>query len=91
MLAGGDNYLKAINDTVSARGETINIIFQEDLEPLKIVSNFLYEHPSILIIDDDYLFPNTLSVLDIICRFNKKTRIIFSTSSTSIKLGKQVN
>ncbi len=91
MLAGGDNYLRAIIEEVKANSESVTFFLHTDFEPLKILSDFLTVQPAILIIDDDHFSPNTFSILDSICRFNKKTRIIFTTSSTSIELGKKVS
>lgn len=91
MLIGGDNYLGAIIEKVNTLDEEVTTLLQKDFEPLDIISDFLTERPSILIIDDDSLSPNTLSVLDTICRLNKGTKIIFLTSSTSIELGRKVS
>lgn len=91
MLIGGDNYLGAIIEQIGTPGEEVIILFQNDFEPLKIISDFLIERPSVLIIDDDSLSPNTFSIIDTICRLNERTRIIFITSSTSIELGRQIS
>lgn len=91
MLASGDSYLKATIENVVEQNTNVSFICQDDFEPVKILSNFLNEQPSILIIDDDYLSPSTLSVLESIYKLNKKSKIIFTTSDVSIELGKQVS
>lgn len=91
MLIGGDNFLGAIIEKLNTHDGSVITLLQNYYEPLKIISDFVTERPAIVIIDDDYLFPNTLSVLDTLCRLNKGTRIIFTTSSTSIELGRQVS
>jgi response regulator of citrate/malate metabolism len=91
MLIGGDNYQGAIIEKVSLQNEGVTTLFYNHTDPVKIISDFITERPSILIIDDDFLSPNTLSLLDVICRHNEGTRIIFTTSDTSIELGRQVS
>ena len=91
MLASGDSYLKATIENIVEQNSNVSFIFQDDFEPVKILSNFLNEQPSILIIDDDYLTPGTLSILESIYKLNKKSKIIFTTSDVSIELGKQVS
>lgn len=91
MLIGGDNYQGAIIEKVSLQEEGVTTLFYNHFDPVKIISDFITERPSILIIDDDFLSPNTLSLLDAICRHNEGTRIIFTTSDTSIELGRQVS
>ncbi len=48
-------------------------------------------NPSILIIDDDFLHPETVHVLKSIRKVNKSIRIIFVTSNASIDLGKEIS
>ena len=44
-----------------------------------------------LIVDDDFLTPNTVQVLTSIRKLNNNMKIIFVTSDASIELGKKVS
>jgi DNA-binding NarL/FixJ family response regulator len=66
-------------------------VLREGKDPLDVMSTICEANPSLLIIDDDFLRPNTVHILQSIRKVNKKINIIFCTSNTSIDLGKQVS
>lgn len=66
-------------------------IYEADSDPVKVLSNILSIQPSVLIIDDDYMSPNSVSVLESIKKVNDKIKIIFVTSDSGIELGKAVS
>jgi len=67
------------------------IIYNSDPNPLNVVS-FVYENnPSSLIIDDDYLKPNSAQIIETIRKVHKNLVIVFTTSDHSLKLGKEVS
>ena len=55
------------------------------------LSNFLSGKPSVLIVDDDYLKPNSVEILESIRNVNKEMKIIFASSDSSLELGKKVS
>jgi len=71
-------------------GEQLTI-YNSDPNPLNVVS-FVYENnPSSLIIDDDYLKPNSAQIIETIRKVHKNLAIVFTTSDHSLKLGKEVS
>ena len=79
-----------VNDIEKSKDDSV-AIYKEDSDPMKVLSNILSVQPSVLIIDDDYLSPNTVSVLESVRSVNNKIKIIFVTSDSSIELGKAVS
>ncbi len=66
-------------------------IYNESKNPLDVMSTVCASNPSLLIIDDDFLKPDTVHILKSIRKVNKNIGIIFCTSNTSIDLGKEVS
>lgn len=67
------------------------IVYNEATKPLDVLTFIYTETPSTLIIDDDYLVPNSVAIIDSIRKVNKEVKIIFVTSDTSIDLGKKIS
>jgi DNA-binding NarL/FixJ family response regulator len=65
--------------------------YNESKDPLDVMSVVCEANPSLLIIDDDFLAPETVHVLKAIRKVNRSLAIIFCTSNTSIDLGKEVS
>ena len=91
LLISEDNLLQTIVKNFGESFDISTIIYDDDSKPIKILSRFLEEQPSVIIVDDDYLSPNSVAVIDSIRKVNKKTKIIFATSDSSIELGKKVS
>ena len=66
-------------------------IYNESKDPLDVMSTVCEANPSLLIVDDDFLAPETVHVLKSIRKVNRSIDIIFCTSNTSIELGKEVS
>ena len=91
LLISEDNSLKTIVTKFGDNSDISVIIHDDDSNPIKVLSNYLSLQPSVIIIDDDYLAPNTVPILESMRKVNKKTKIIFATSDSSIELGKKVS
>ena len=91
LLISEDNLLQTIVKNFGENSDVSTIIYSNDSKPIKVLSYFLEEQPSVTIVDDDYLAPNSLAVIDSIRKVNKKTKIIFATSDSSIELGKKIS
>ena len=59
--------------------------------PLDIMSQICSTNPSILILDDDFINPNSVHLLSSVKKVNPKLSIIFITSNTSLELGREIN
>jgi response regulator of citrate/malate metabolism len=66
-------------------------IYNESKDPLDVMSTVCEINPSLLIIDDDFLAPETVHILKSIRKVNRGIDIIFCTSNASIDLGKEVS
>lgn len=67
------------------------ITFCSTTDPLDIMSQVCTVNPSILILDDDFINPNSVHLLNSIKKVNPKLSVIFLTSNTSLDLGRQIN
>lgn len=65
--------------------------FCSTTDPLDIMSQVCSVNPSILILDDDFINPNSVHLLNSIKKVNPKLSVIFLTSNTSLDLGRQIN
>ena len=66
-------------------------IFSEKADALEIMSHVCTIHPKLLIIDDDFIKPNTAKVLNAIRKVNQNVNIIFITSDSGIEIGREVS
>lgn len=67
------------------------MIYNESKDPLDVMSTVCEVNPSLLIIDDDFLAPETVHLLKSVRKVNRRIDIIFCTSDSSIDLGKEVS
>ena len=67
------------------------IILSSITDPLEIISQICSINPSVLILDDDLISPNSQRLLKSIKKVNPKLAIIFLTSNTSLELGRAIN
>lgn len=66
-------------------------IYNSNKNPLDIV-NFIYESkPSVLLIDDDFINPNSATLIGTLNKVRENLKIIFLTSNSSIELGKEIS
>ena len=81
------SYIKDFEENCNAS----TIIYNDEPNPIKILSFYLSIQPSAIIVDDDYLTPNSVTFIESVRKVNQKTKIIFTTSDSSIELGKQIS
>ena len=91
LLISEDILLQTIVKNFEESSDVSTTIYSNDSKPIKVLSCFLEEQPSVTIVDDDYLTPNSVAVIDSIRKVNKETKIIFATSDSSIELGKKIS
>ncbi len=66
-------------------------IYNSNKNPLDIVK-FIYESkPSVLLIDDDFINPNSATLIGTLNKVRENLKIIFLTSDSSIELGKEIS
>lgn len=67
------------------------LIFFENQNPLEILSFACNERPSLLILDDDFVSPNSAQIIKSIKNLCKNIAVIFITSDAGLDLGRQVS
>ena len=60
-------------------------------DPLDIMASVCSYKPALLILDDDFLQPNSAHILSSIRKVNEKINIIFITSDPGIELGRAIS
>lgn len=91
LLISNDVNLKFYSELSFNNSDQQIIIFNSTKDPLDIMSNTCSLNPSILILDDDFIEPNSEHLLNSIKKVNPKLSIIFITSNTSLNLGRKIN
>ena len=91
LLISEDSLLQSIVKSFGEHSDAFTTVYNDDPKPIKVLSNFLSRQPSVLIVDDDYLKPNSVEILESIRNVNKKMKIIFASSDSSLELGKKVS
>jgi len=66
-------------------------IDEQSADPLDVMSTVCTQSPPLLIVDDDYLSPNSAHILKSIKKINKEIKIIFLTSDPSVELGREIS
>ncbi len=91
LLISEDTLLQSIVKNFGENTQASTSVYNDDPKPIKVLSSFLSRQPSVLIVDDDFLKPNSVEILESIRNVNKKTKIIFASSDSSLELGKKVS
>ena len=91
LLISTDNLLQTFLEKNRNEEENHYLNFSASNDPLDIMSHVCSSNPSLLILDDDFITPNTEKLLSSIKKVNPKLPIIFITSNTSLELGRAIN
>jgi DNA-binding NarL/FixJ family response regulator len=67
------------------------VLFNHNNDPLEVISQIFSTHPSILILDDDFLSPSTVRLLESVRKVDTKLPIIILTSNNRLELGRSIN
>ena len=91
LIISVDQNLKSFSERNFNNPDFQIITYCSTTDPLDIMSQVCSTNPSILVLDDDFINPNTVHLLTSIKKVNPKLSIIFITSNTSIELGRQIH
>ena len=91
VTVSSDNSLIELIDKPEVKGQNQLIVYNKSKDLLDVASFIHTNHPSVLIIDDDFLKPDSAHLLKNIKKFNPDLAIIFITSDPGIELGKKVS
>jgi len=89
-VSSDTNIIKLI-DKPDVKGKNQLIIYNKSKDLLDVVSFIHTNHPSILIVDDDFLKPDSAHLLENVKKLNPDLAIVFITSDSGIELGKKVS
>lgn len=80
------NHLNTVSlpDSLSLR------FYEKTLNPLDVMSYVCSKKPSVVIMDDDCLLPETAHIIKSIKKVNKSIRLVFITSDSSVELGRTI-
>jgi len=90
VISSDDEMVNSLNG-FSGEIDCECIIYNHSNDPLDIVSEAISKNPTLLLLDDDFIAPNSAKVLESFKKLNPKLPIIFITSDLSIKLGRTIN
>jgi len=91
ITVSSDTSLIKLIDKPDVKGQNQLIVYNKSNDLLDVISFIHMNHPSILIVDDDFLKPDTAHLLKNVKKFNPDPAIIFITSDSGIELGKEVS
>lgn len=90
ITVSSDTNLIKLIDKPEVKGQNQLIVYDKSKDLLDVISFIHTNHPSILIVDDDFLKPDSAHLLKNVKKMNPDLAIIFITSDSSIELGKKV-
>ncbi len=91
LLISDDNYVIDIFNEANQSSLHQTIVINDSSEPLHVMSAVCRIKPTILLIDDDFLKPNSAHILKSIKEFLNNIYVIFTTSDTGLELGREVS
>ena len=91
LLISIDQIIKSFLENKYLNSKYQFTTFNSTIDPLDIMSQVCTVNPSILIMDDDFISPNSAKILSSIKKVNPKLLVIFITSNTSLELGRNIN
>jgi len=91
ITISNDTKLIKLIDKPEVRGQNQLIVYNKTRDLLEVASFIHTNHPSILIVDDDFLKPDSAHLLKNVKKLNPDLAIIFITSDPGLELGTQVS
>lgn len=91
ITISNDPDLIELIDKPEVKGPNQLIVYNKSNDLLDVVSFIHTNYPSILIVDDDFIKPNSAHLLKNVKKLNPDLAIVFITSDTGIELGKEVS
>ena len=91
VTISSDTSIIELIDKPEVKGKNQLIIYNKSNDLLDVASFIHTNHPSILIVDDDFLKPDSAHLLKNVKKLNPDLAIVFITSDPGIELGKKVS
>ncbi|MGA8264429.1 MAG: hypothetical protein WB779_08325 [Ignavibacteriaceae bacterium] len=90
LISGDSNLIEQIKKTDMFSSENI-VVFNESNDPLDVMSFAIHNHPTLMIVDDDFLRPISGRIISSIKNVLTKVSTIFITSDESYELGREIS
>ena len=90
LISGDSNLIDNMFKTEVVPSENM-VVFNESNDPLDVMSFIIHSHPSLMIIDDDFLRPVSGRIISSIKNILPKVSTIFITSDESYELGREIS
>ena len=90
IISRDSNLISKIKDTEMFSSENV-VVFNESNDPLDVMSFAIHNHPSLMIVDDDFLRPISGRIISSIKNVLTKVSTIFVTSDESYELGREIS
>ena len=90
IVSGDSGLIEQIQKTDMFSSENI-VVFNESNDPLDVMSFAIHNHPSLMIVDDDFLRPISGRIISSIKNVLTKVSTIFVTSDESYELGREIS
>lgn len=91
LLITNDNSVIEIFNDANQNSLHETVVISDSSEPLYVMSAVFRVKPTIVLIDDDFLKPNSAHILKSIKEFLDNIYVIFITSDSSLTLGREVS
>lgn len=91
LIITDDAVLMEMGNSLNSVSDGQIIIYNSGSNPLTVLTIIYDNNPSVLIVDDDYLKPNSAQIIETIRKMNKNLAIVFVTSDPGLELGKEIS
>ena len=90
LISREQSLIKMVQNTDSLKQVDLHV-YDDSANPLDVMSAICTQNPSLLLVDDDFLNPHSAHLLRSVRKIHQNMDIIFTTSDTSIELGKEIS
>ena len=90
ILSRDNNLLEMMNQVSEEQDFNINVV-NHSSDPLDIMAAVCSHKPALLILDDDFVEPNSAHILSSVRKVNEKLEIIFVTSNSGLEIGRAIS
>ena len=90
IISRDSSLIEQIQKTDMFSSENI-VVFNESNDPLDVMSFAIHNHPTLMIVDDDFLRPVSGRIISSIKNVLTKVSTIFITSDESYELGREIS
>jgi response regulator of citrate/malate metabolism len=90
LITQDQNLIRMVRSSPVLRTAAL-VLYDAEKDSLDVMSAICAQNPSLLLVDDDYLTPDTAHLLRSVRKVKPGIDLIFTTSDTSLDLGKEIS